>query len=105
MFAQPHARAAAVFVDKFDAGSFKSAPNYIERRMARLTRTRFKLMDGNNPDLRLTCKLLLAPSNQTSSCSALRWRDHQRNVANMRDSYNSIEFLLTSTLHILYIFL
>ena len=56
-------RAAAILVDELDAGSFKCAPNYIERRMARLTCARFKLMDSHDPNLRLTRKLLLAPTN------------------------------------------
>jgi hypothetical protein len=60
---QANAEPTAILVDELDAGSLKCAPNYIERRMARLTCARFKLIDSHDPNLRLTRKLLLAPTN------------------------------------------
>jgi hypothetical protein len=96
--AQPHPRAAAVFVDELNAGRFEGPPNDIKRRAARLTCAGFKLMHGYDADARAPGEILLVPSKQSAGRPALTRRDHSGKVPKTADSHNSIKFLLTGLL-------
>lgn len=92
---QPDTRSATVLIDELHAGQLEGAPNDIKRRATWLTYPGFKLVHGHDAHARVPSELLLVPSKQTASCSALTRRDHTGKVSKMRDSHNSIKIPLT----------
>jgi hypothetical protein len=84
---QSDSRTTAVLVDEIDARGFKSAPNYVERRTARLAYPRFELMHRHYSDACSSRELLLVPFKESPRCPALCPRNHSSEHA------KSISFL------------
>jgi hypothetical protein len=75
--AQAHTRAAAIFVDEFDAGAFESLPQDSNRCPPRLGYASFYLPNSHDTDASLTREVLLAPIKESARCPALRWCEHR----------------------------
>jgi hypothetical protein len=78
-FSQANTGASAILVNKFDAGSFECAPNYVERCAARLGHPRFDLPNCDYANPGLIRKILLAPIKETACCPTLRRGNHLQN--------------------------
>jgi hypothetical protein len=79
--AESHARAAAIFVDEFDASGFKCTPYNFEGGSARLANASFELVHRYDAHARLFSQLLLTPGQEATRSPALFWGNHERQVA------------------------
>jgi hypothetical protein len=73
---QPYPGSAAIFVDEFDTGSFKRAPNHLESCTTGLTFAGLQLIDGNDAHAGFVRKILLAPIKQSTSGPTLSGSNH-----------------------------
>jgi hypothetical protein len=78
---QPHTPAAAVLINEFDAGAFKSSSNDIKGGATRLTRPSLQLVHSYDTDSGFICKVLLAPSKKSPGGPGLFRSDHPENHA------------------------
>ena len=69
---EAHARAPAVLVDEVYAAGFKTSPHHVERCATRSTRPASTLAHSYNADTRLFGEVLLGPTNEGATGSALR---------------------------------
>lgn len=96
---QTDTRSAAVLVDEFHAGGFERASNDIKRSAARLVCAGFELTNGHNANSGTSCKLLLAPIEESSGSPTLCCGDHSPGITQNIDSINSVEKRLTARIY------
>jgi len=77
--AEPHASAAPIHFYEFDAGSFQSARDHVQRGAPRLGSS-LKLPHGHNAHACRVGELLLVPIEKRASGAALCWRDHEPSI-------------------------
>jgi hypothetical protein len=75
-FPKTKTRSAAILLDEIDAGRFERLANDLQRRPSRFASSGFELMNRDNPDPSRVGKILLAPRQETTRCSALGRIDH-----------------------------
>ena len=69
------ARAAAIFIDELDAGSFKGAAHHSKCSSPRQMALSLELADRHDSYPCAFSEHLLAPIKETARCSALLWSD------------------------------
>jgi hypothetical protein len=75
-FAQTDTRSPPVFIDEFDADRFQGSTDNVERGPSRCVIACLKLADCHDAYPRTLCQFQLAPINQATRRSALRWSEH-----------------------------
>jgi hypothetical protein len=98
---EPHAGAASVFFDEFDASRFESSLYYVERSSTWLVCPRLQLTHRYDADRSFFCEVLLTPIEKAARGPALFRCDHRASMPEMADSINSIENRLTRRIYLL----
>jgi hypothetical protein len=80
VLAKSDARATAVLVDEFDAGTFQGLSQHNQRCTSRFGYTGFYLSNSHDTDPGLISEILLAPIKEAARCPALCRRDHRNNM-------------------------
>jgi hypothetical protein len=75
-FAQTDTRSTAIFIDEFDAGRLQSSADNVKRGPSRCVIACLKLADCHDAYPGTLCQIHLAPINQATRRSALRWGEH-----------------------------
>jgi hypothetical protein len=75
-FAQAHTRPTPVFIDEFDADRFQSSTDNLKRGPSWCVTAGLKLADCHNAYPCALSQFQLAPIDQATRRSALRWSEH-----------------------------